>query len=374
MADKEQAGPVVDFTGFTLDAIRKTIAVHEKTRRKLTRVIEQDLYWIDGKAFLNYDDLESAVGLVSWAATTSPLGRTMMFALIGALNEGRAQSCPVVAIPDEAVDELKLWASTEQRLPMGSFKVAGVKAECYSDASKDYIAAKANGMAFCGPVPIEYIDHAIAVKEALALLELVKLLKKNQIAYLNVDNMVLHGAFEKRRSKNEKLNRILRSIFELIRDKKLVVVTRWISTDQMAEATGADRLSRRDLSETFDPFSLSEAGVNLIREQYGKIHVDVFSGPLNNVFDTMYCSAISVQDDQKSLKIDGLTFLTTKKLEGRIWIFPPLDLVLPCLSILKNIKWPTDDRLQVLLVIPQETMQKAILLVSTIFFLFEPNY
>ena len=175
VAQKTQAGPRVNYTGFTLDADEKTIQVHEKTRIKIKAAVETKVFSENGREnLIFFEDLEEITGMVSWAATTSPWGRTLMFSIIGDLNEGRLQSSPVVQLSPESMQELVMWASTAQKLPMGSFKVTGVKAECYSDASKDYLAAKANGKVTCGPVPAEFIDQPIVVKEALALLELGK--------------------------------------------------------------------------------------------------------------------------------------------------------------------------------------------------------
>ena len=79
-----------------------------------------------------------------------------MFHLIAALNEGRKSEESFVDLPKSALEELRLWATTDQKLSLGSLKVTGVKAECYSDASGEYIAAKAFDRAVCGPVPEQY--------------------------------------------------------------------------------------------------------------------------------------------------------------------------------------------------------------------------
>ena len=83
-------------------------------------------------------------------------------------------------------------------------------------------------------------------------------------------------------------------------------------------------------------------------------------GPLNNIFQTKYCSPLSVLDDPLCLKEDGFAFLTGRKLTGRLWLFPPTDLVVACLSIIRNLKWTSDSRLHILLVIPDHALLKAI--------------
>ena len=249
---------------------------------------------------------------------------------------------------------------------MGSFKVAAASMKCYSDASQHFLAAKANGRSVCGPVPPEYADSPIEVKEALALEQVVNLLTEQQMAILNIDNSALHGAFQNKRSRNQQVNEVLKRIFQQIKAKRLVVQTRWISTEEMQRPEGADQLSRNNLQETYDKLAMSPEGVRFVEQNYGKIHVDVFSGPLNNPFQTKYCSAVSKLDDQLSLKEDGFTFLTTRKLTGRLWLFPPIDLTMPSLQIIRNLKWPENNQLQILLVLPDHMLPKAILFLRSV--------
>ena len=58
LADKEQAGPVVDYTGFTLDAEQKTISVKEKTRNKIKKSLDDNLFEDEhGVKYMNYEHL-----------------------------------------------------------------------------------------------------------------------------------------------------------------------------------------------------------------------------------------------------------------------------------------------------------------------------
>ena len=71
-SNKSQAGPIVTYTGFQIKATEKTIQVSPKTRAKLKKILDEKIVSnAQGKKFMLYNDLESIIGLVSWAASTS---------------------------------------------------------------------------------------------------------------------------------------------------------------------------------------------------------------------------------------------------------------------------------------------------------------
>ena len=182
---KTQAGSRVNFTGFTLDTVRKTIQVHQKTVDKIKRLVKEHISPTDaGQRTISFKHLEELLGVVNFAAKTSPLGRTKMFHLIGLLNDARDLPGNLVSITEQAWDELIWWQNEQQVLPMQAFKVTGARAEAFSDASGDYFAAKANSKQTCGPFPDTLKDAPIAVKEAYALKQAVKMLNFGQVAYL----------------------------------------------------------------------------------------------------------------------------------------------------------------------------------------------
>ena len=53
---------------------------------------------------------------------------------------------------------------------------------------------------------------------------------------------------------------------------------------------------------------LSESGVNYVVDTYGRPKMDVF-GSNSNVFETMYCSDITILDDKYNMKMCGLEFV-----------------------------------------------------------------
>ena len=139
LSHKSQAGKEVDFTGFTIDTIRKTIKVRAKTLEKLKNLVQKNVLTSgQGEKVIHFKALEELIGVINFAAKTSTLGRTKLFHLITALNGARDELECMVRLPEAALSELRWWQEKEHVLPMKAFKVTGAYSESYSDASGSY--------------------------------------------------------------------------------------------------------------------------------------------------------------------------------------------------------------------------------------------
>ena len=136
---------------------------------------------------------------------------------------------------------------------------------------------------------------------------------------------------------------------------------RWIPTKTMATLPGSDQLSRRNLSETYDPQTLSREGAETIVSRFGNIKVDCFSSPTNNCFETKYCSTFYDLEDKNNLQSEGIHFLTSQDLVGRFWIFCPDDLAIPVMKLISELNWDSKvNKLQILLLVKSSKVRDAL--------------
>ena len=158
-------------------------------------------------------------GVLVRLAKTSPTGLTKLFHILRSLSEAQESDIKMIEMDKECLEEINFWCNERQILPMGSDNFASIAVSLKqedptfkkrkihegkgfaSDSSGSYWAAKANKKASCGKIPVELSRECISTKEAFALEQGVKLLERGQKAIMNVDSVVLHHAFTKRRSK-----------------------------------------------------------------------------------------------------------------------------------------------------------------------------
>ena len=68
-------------------------------------------------------------------------------------------------------------------------------------------------------------------------------------------------------------------------------------------------MSRQDFKDFKVRYALTESGAEWIKNKFGRVNLDAFAGPLNNPFNTKYCSLISKLDDPNNMRSDGISYL-----------------------------------------------------------------
>ena len=84
-------------------------------------------------------------------------------------------------------------------------------------------------------------------------------MKKPCDMYLYIDNLGLHYAIKKTRSRNARVNAYIMAILEHCRQYNIIINTVWIPTNQMAEE-GADGMSRNDYRKYYIFSTVSRLG------------------------------------------------------------------------------------------------------------------
>ena len=372
---KNQSGKVVDFCGCRLDATHRTVEILPKTYEKLKKIRDSCVYTnFSGKSAMEYTKLQEFCGVVVHASRTSSYALSKAFYILGKSAQGADDSEHMIELEKEDLEEINWWCDTKHIMAMKSLKTSGTtikvfqsypykkqKIESSSDASPRWWGCKVNGKAYCGEFPEHLIGAPIQVLEMFALFQVVLRMDADQKMIVSVDNTNTHFSFIKRRSKNKQMNDLLIEIAEELLKNRKVVTTRWIPTLEMASREGSDALSRMKLDESFDPNTLNPKGVQIIEKQFGSIKVDLFSGPKNNVFNTRYCSTYYVMTDPQNMQEEGLSFLTSRDLTGRMWCWCPDDLLIPVVDIIKSLNWSEKrDKLQILLLLKEKNVKNAI--------------
>ena len=372
---KTQTGQIVDYCGVRLNARDRTVEILPKTYKKLKEIRESSVFTNQaGESAMEFNKLQEFCGVVVHSSRTSSYGLSKAFYILGKLALGINDSENMVKLDKEELDEINYWCDTKHIISMKGLKTSGTtikifntdpykrqKIEASSDASPMWWGCKVNGKAYCDVFPEEYRGQPIAVLEMYALLKVIEFMRADQKMIISVDNTNTHFSYLKRRSKNVLMNDLLIKIAEeLVRNNK-TVVTRWIPTLEMASKEGSDCLSRMKLDESFDPNSLNKSGAEIIKRTFGDISVDLFSSPRNNIFETKYCSTFYVMTDVLNMQEDGLSFMTSRKLKGRLWAFPPEDLSNPVIELIAQIDWTErENKLQILLLLKGKKVKDAI--------------
>lgn len=343
---KSQMGTEVEFLGLEIDSVNKTIRISEKTFLKFNDSLKNNLMKkSDGTSCMLFEEFQKLVGILVRLSKTSVSGLVQAFSLIGKLAESQEENHKMVSLNDSDLSEIEFWSKERHLMPMSNLDIVGAsierspvdllktqkkqKLDHSSDASGSYWGARSvvNGQdtGLCGKIPEELLGHPICVLEAYGAEKLVtKLLKPNTSSVIATDSTVFDSCFRKKRSSNQELNKILGRIFAHMKAHNIEVRTEWINTKEMAE-WGSDSLSRKKYDQYQDRYGLSVEGVSFVEENFGKVDLDLYSSPLDNVFDTFYCSNLWVEDDSKNLRMNALQFLGSEKVltRGQIWAFPP---------------------------------------------------
>ena len=375
---KQQVGTKVTYTGIVLDCVEKQVEIAEKTYHKIQGIKRKDILKNEEEDYyIEFDNLQILMGSIVHCARTSPTGLLNAHYLLAKLAEGYQEQGMMLQLKSEHLQELNFWTTQRQILPMKLLKTTGVAVQILcknpnekpnpdgtvncSDASNMYWAAKVNGKSKCGTFPVYLRKEPISAKEMWGHYEGVKMCEDGQRVIFNNDNTNVVAIFDSKRSKNWVMNDIMKKIMEEMKKRDLIITVRWVSTTQMASEKGADAFSRRNFSEIYDPNALSEEGVQAILTTFGKIHVDVFASSENNPFKTSYCSTLHQMDDKLNLQYEGIGFLTSNDLRGRLWLYMPEDLTIVTLKIVEGLDWENKKNdLQILMLVRQKYMKDVI--------------
>ena len=352
---KGQRGSEIQYCGFRINVKKKEIEVLEKTYKKIQKIAKKDILKNDDlENYIHFEKLEELCGILAHCSRTSPTGLSRAYFLIKKLSDQLQNPESMVKLDKEEMREINWWSQKQQIMPIKFLPTTGCTIQIFdsnpypqkkqkiddcSDASGSYFCAKINGVAYCNKFPPEIENEHITLKELYAGKFGVFKAEDNQSMNMSLDNTNAVNMFNKKRSTNEKCNKMIEEIYEEMHRGGKIVTMRWICTADMASEPGADRLSRRDYRETYDSNTLSKKGVQTVLNTFGPIAVDCFSSPTNNCFEGLYCSAFYIMDDPNNLQECGLSFLTSRKLRGNIWIYAPDDLVIPVARIVANLKW-----------------------------------
>ena len=381
---KSKFGPVVDFCGIRVDGTNKTFQVTETAFMKMKELWNKAVFRKseekDDSKYILFSDYQQLTGYMVRMSKTSVAGLLKSHFLLNKLAEAVESDHVLVELKKEHQTEMEYWLEKRHKMPMeqflpaaGSIKVLerdpakrpklvnGVY-ENSSDSSSKYWGIKyvRNGVikAKAGPIPEDLLDKGIACQEGHSFEQFVEIAERRTRLNVGLDSQVLQICFTKRRSKNKTLNEILLRIYKKMEEKELYISTYWIPTTQM-NLYGADRISRKDFRE-FEEVSngLSESGVNYVVDTYGRPKMDVF-GSNSNVFETMYCSDITILDDKYNMKMCGLEFLCEKKLGGVIWMYPRSELVKQMMEIVCKLNWEELEGLKMLILVTESKVPQV---------------
>lgn len=379
---KSKFGPVVDYCGIRVDGIKKTFQVTETAFNKMTDLWKKAVFRkseeSDESKYMLFSDFQQLIGFMVRMSKTSISGLLKSHFLLAKLAEAVESDYVLVELRKEHQKEMEYWLEKrheilmEQFLPAaGSVKilkddptkkpdlVKGVM-ENSTDSSSKYWGIKyvRKGVikAKSGPIPEELLDKGIACQEAYSFEKFVDIAESKTRSNVGLDSQVLKICFSKRRSKNPTLNKILLSIYKKMEEKNLFLDTYWISTKKMW-LYGADKISRKDFSEFEEVKNgVSEMGANYVIDTYGHPKMDVF-GSSSNIFQTMYCSDIQIQDDKFNMKMSGLEFLCEKRLGGLLWLYPRPELIKQMISIVTGLNWKNFNGVKLLILVPESKVQ-----------------
>ena len=275
------------------------------------------------------------------------LGRTKAYHLRALYKAGLHSKEQRLLINPFAYSEIIFWKRYLEKpdaVPLGrTSRIYSTVKYDWSDSSLQRWAFKTykHGNIFTrnGTFPKSLNEKGIFEKECYALYELVKELPPESEHVIRVDNKALVFAYRKGSSKNMYVNTLLTSILLELQMKNSYAEVLWVDTYTMSRE-GADRLSRGDNEELFDPLSLSIRGSGLISEIYDSIDCDLFASQKNNPFNTFYHSNHQITDDTLCLSGDGLERLGQGIRPGNNFIFPPPSLTSLVIDLLEQVKRP----------------------------------
>ena len=274
-----------------------------------------------------------------------------------------------VDIYPELLKELEHWenAKNHDKFSFDDFDRVILPFKVFTDSSSKFFGVKMGGKQVRGDIPAELALESILVKECYAILFYVRNFAPPRTSiHLLTDNKGLYYNYLKRYSRNGVVNKFLREIFEILRERKSVLELSWISTEVMA-TDGADALSRNFVEKFSDEKSLSPNGKNKVLRLSGldvSKGIDVFASGVDNPFEMRYCHVNWDVECKLALKMDGFQYLKEnfgKKLNLHLFCYPPLALMDEVIIACKRLELAVGGKL-ILLVVDEKAVQAKLAL------------
>ena len=347
----------------------KTIAVKPATLEKLIHKTQKVI------AGASPADFQSLAGSLAFAAQVGLENRTYTFYInqtLATLHEKYGHSFPdtgTVDIYPELLKELRHWenAKNHEKFSFDDFDRVILPFKVYTDSSSKFFGVKMGNKQVRGDIPPELALESILVKECYAILFYIRNFAPAQTSiHLLTDNKGLYFNYLKRYSRNRLVNEYLREIFEILRERKSVLVLSWISTEVMA-AEGADALSRNFVEKFSDEKSLSPSGKNKVLRLSGldvTKGIDVFASGVDNPFEMRYCHVNWDVECKLAMRMDGFQFFKEnlgKKLNLHLFCYPPLALMDEVILACRRLELAAGGKL-ILLVVEEKAVQAKLAL------------
>ena len=329
----------LDFLGFLINTVNQTISVMPKKIEKLHRLVKEFLH---GEEKYNCKLLEKIRGVcISWLIVVSnaKLYIRSMNSLVADFYKNCYTTFSEKKIKESGlIEELNFWLSLTGtdlvrkwyephhgliRLPQNLKKRV-----LYTDASTYKLGGclLINGKRrYCSYsfTPEEYA-LPIHVKEMLACKKCIECFKDELSGYrirLMCDNSSCVAAWEGDGCKDPRLNKLIKEIYELLKEMKSRLILTWVPTEKQLADDPSRLISAHD-------DSILRPGLRRLLIEFLQPNIDCFADS-SNALCTRY---ISRYNEVTSVWTDAMSYKLT---EGdRPYLYPPRSLMVPCLEIL----------------------------------------
>lgn len=363
----------LEFCGFFLDLHSKQISVKASTIEKMQKKISEGII-VDrnNNKFFFFDNLESILGIINFAASASEFGLSKTLELQLNFNSAKSSGANRIWVTPGMQTEIDYWAGLipGDRMSLAKFAcmhsvfyVDGIQPDLmFSDASSGKYGYKIHGessllssgagdfginteqklrdLGVKLPPNTNLTKEIINSKEMIGSFFGVAKLRHNSFYLGLIDNFPVVAAIRKTRSKNRLSNLVLQAMFKLLKERNIFFMPVWINTKCMAIA-GADDLSRADSSCLAETIKFSAKGINYFERfmpepltmVFGNIH-DCTTYPnfdyasFHEEFDAKFIGIDPFQQLMKGLSEGGLS--------GTQIIFPPAVFLSKTIEILES--------------------------------------
>lgn len=375
----EQDRISLDFCGFHFNLNTKRISVKSSTVVKLKKKIEEGVISDrNNYSFIYTEQLESLLGLINFAASTSEFGLSRTLEILLNFNEARKQGARRVWITKGMQEELDYWLSLNPGDSLSFnrfnclhavFHIEGIQPNLlFTDASSSKYGFKVHGesglistgagyferyteqklisLGVVLPKNLDLKKEIINCKEMIGAFLGIDKLAWNSFYLALIDNLPVVQAILKTRSKNRLTNSILQRMFCMLKERNIFLKPVWINTLTMSIA-GADDLSRSDYKSIASTIKFSAKGIDFFQ----RIMPDPLTMVFGNIVDAeLYPSwkyaSFHDEEDQNFVGVDPFVYLmkgfNENCLKGTQVIFPPSVMLGKTIELLEKIKHQKD--------------------------------
>ena len=375
----EQDRTCLDFTGFHFNLTASRISVKSSTVVKLKEKIDDGIT-VDrhNNSFIFTDKLESILGLVNFAASTSEFGLSRTLELLLNFNEARKNAAKRVWITPGMKEELNYWSGLNPGDSLSFnrficlhavFHVEGIQPNLlFTDASSTKYGFKVHGdsglissgaghfethteqklisLGVVLPKNTNIKQEIINCKEMIGAFLGMDKLPWNSFYLALIDNLPVVQSILKTRSKNRLTNAILQRMFGMLKERNIFIKPVWICTKVMAIA-GADDLSRSDYKSVASTIKFSVKGIDFFQRIMPDPLVMVFGNISDaDLYPTWKYASFHEETDDNFLGEDPFVYLfrglKENSLKGTQVIFPPSLLFDKTVELLRRTKLQRD--------------------------------